>query len=381
MYCTLQEAYNIPSFTNKKKKGCMNPLSTKLDNQQSPPIAKISADNYDAYDPYTAESGKERALAMNLAQNAGVNMQQQQQQVNVNNGYANGNGKMIEGFDGQSMPSSFDQVNDVSYNGQMGDYKYYCDAFGICPKPPLGSSTGSQSIVSTLPQNALTAMQTFANNQMQTLPVVEGFQNSPSTQQIDVPYYGSNPMGKSGPLQAPPYVLPVNDSNMQQFQQALTVAVDDGNNQGSTQCGTYPIRRVEMNKVGGYYDEELEDFLTTQSMKNEKLPEPLKKTPNDVDLSPLTPLNATESSTVTQPLAISQNTLQSPPTVSNKTSSSYINYLQSPQYILDLLLFIGGGILIILLCDQIFKLGMSYGMRDTVKVLMPYLKDIKITGD
>ena len=48
---------------------------------------------------------------------------------------------------------------------------------------------------------------------------------------------------------------------------------------------------------------------------------------------------------------------------------------------MDLLLFIAAGILVILLCDQIFKLGMSFGMRDTVKVLMPYLQELKITAE
>ena len=58
MYCTLQEAYNIPSFVSKKKKGCMNPLvnTSKIDQSQSQPIGKISADSYDPYDSYTNNS-------------------------------------------------------------------------------------------------------------------------------------------------------------------------------------------------------------------------------------------------------------------------------------------------------------------------------------
>jgi hypothetical protein len=70
--------------------------------------------------------------------------------------------------------------------------------------------------------------------------------------------------------------------------------------------------------------------------------------------------------------------------ISYTSSSPYVssfNYIQSPQYIMDLILFIATGILVILLCDQIFKLGMSFGMRDTVQVLMPYLEELKKSVD
>jgi hypothetical protein len=230
----------------------------------------------------------------------------------------------------------------------------------------------------TAPPTIASVQNTVSQSQVQQSQMQ---QNNGSSVQVNLPYYGSNPMGKSGSLQAPPYILPVSENSITQYQQAFDVAVNQ--DQGATASTPYPIRRVDMTKVGGYYDEELENYLTTQSLKNEQLPEPLKQTP--VDLSPLTPLNTSNTTGTILPYSTlpSASNAITPAPISNITTkqNGNINYLESPQYILDLLLFIAGGILIILLCDQIFKLGMSYGMRDTVKVLMPYLKEIKITGD
>jgi hypothetical protein len=176
--------------------------------------------------------------------------------------------------------------------------------------------------------------------------------------QIQTPYYGSNPMGGCAPLQAPAYELPVNDAQRAQAAQALNVAIDQS--QGATQRLTYPMRRVDMSKVAGYYDEELENFLSTQSAKTQQ--ENPVTTPTTANLTATIP--------ITTALASSS---------SDTSGTTSFKYIQSPQYIMDLLLFIAAGILVILLCDQIFKLGMSFGMRDTVKVLMPYLQELKIT--
>jgi hypothetical protein len=92
--------------------------------------------------------------------------------------------------------------------------------------------------------------------------------------QITTPYYGPNPMGKCSSLQAPPYQVPISDETYAQFNKVLDVSLNQ--EQGATQSYPYPMRKVNMNSVGGYYDEELERFLTTQNMQKNKLPEPLK---------------------------------------------------------------------------------------------------------
>jgi hypothetical protein len=374
MYCTLQEAYNIPSFTAKKKKGCMNPLAStsQVDQSQSPPIAKVSADAYDAYDSYTPENGKEHALTMNLAQNALIPqnpapLQNQAPYSDKTSGISNKNSPIwgaTQGMVYNRSPENFDQkyaqttqssMNDIPYSSQVGDYNYYCNTFGICANPKVGlegfANPDQQNPEASVPASnrypELTTTMQSKNGRLST---------NTSSGQINMPYYGPNPIGKCAPLQAPPYEIPLSDASRAQFTQAMEVSLNE--TQGATQSYPYPMRRADMSKVGGYYDEELERFLTTQSMKSEKLPEPLKETPINLGSIP-------SNSAYTEPV---------------KKESS-LKYIQSPQYIMDLLLFIAAGILVILLCDQIFKLGMSFGMRDTVKVLMPYLQELKISVD
>jgi hypothetical protein len=377
MYCTLQEAYNIPSFVTKKKKGCMNPLAaaSQVDQSQSQPIAKISADSYDAYDPYTGDSGKEHALAMNLAKNASLNgsMQEQSQSPasypqQQSSGLSNKNSAIwgaSQGMIYNRSPENFDQkgttnpnagMNDVPYNAQAADYKYYCNAFGICSNPAIeGFANPNNQMHTSVP-----ASQRYPEVQQgagagSSQPIMFS-KNGPPTPdmpgQLNTPYYGPNGMGKCSRLQTPTYEYPISDASRAQFEQGMEASLNQ--EQGATQHFPYAMRKANMSSVSGYYDEELEKFLTTQSQKSEKLPEPLKETP--INIEPTTPI------------AEKQN-------VEKKASS--FNYIQSPQYIMDLLLFIAAGILIILLCDQIFKLGMSFGMRDTVKVLMPYLEELK----
>ena len=414
MYCTLQEAYNVPSFTTKKKKGCMNPLSTQVDNSQSPPIAKVSADGYDSYDSYSAENGKEHALAMNLAQNAAISnsrLEQAQallvapppmaqapsysQQSQVKPAQVNPLTPPIigrENFDQYgSMPNSIATMNNQPYIAQSGDYQYYCNAFGICPKPPIERFENSpQPQLSTPSQQEIPQTQRYPQVAGPTpasmIFSADGSMGQEFPGQIQTPYYGSNPMGKCAPLQGPAYELPINPAQRAQASQALNVAIDQ--TQGATERLTYPMRRVDMAKVSGYYDEELENFLTTQSAKSQPLPPAqTPKSPDQVTAElvkstatmptmptmPTTPTMPTMSTMSTAPTALTT------PTTSMSPSVSSFKYIQSPQYIMDLMLFIAAGILVILLCDQIFKLGMSFGMRDTVKVLMPYLQELKIT--
>jgi hypothetical protein len=455
MYCTLQEAYNIPSFTNKKKKGCTAPLSGP--NSGTPPLGKISADSYDPFDPYTAESGKERALALNGPESApprnGVPTTRLQPPLDPQyaNGYAaaqcqsqmssymendrkeaamNNNLNPIWPTRFNSQPKSqsqsqsqsqtqiqnienFEQYgkmppveqtwNDIPYNVQAGDYKYYCDSFGICTTPQVGvdsngsgynnttragnntsstlysqSSSPSQNNIEGFanPQQSVPSSNRYPSAPQRQSPAIMLSQNGPPTAgtpgDIKTPYYGPTPMGSCGSIQAPAYELPISNENKAQFQKIMESAIDQ--QQGATENIPYPMRRVNMSNVSGYYDEELESFLTTQELRNRTLPPAQNQRLMQMSQSP------TPSQIPSQ--TPSQTPSQIPPLVTSSESVVSVpvktTYMDSQQYIMDLLLFIALGILIILLCDQIFKLGMSFGMRDTVEILMPYLKDIKI---
>jgi len=417
MYCTLQEAYNIPSFASKKKKGCTNPL-----NSQSSPIGKISADEYEPYDPYSPGTGKERALTLTLpesqnsqptngtvshkldppinpiyAQNYEKIQSQMQQATSANQQYAaintqpnalwptrfnetNSKNNVVEHFGQYAKPPPAEQtMNDIPYNVQSGDYKYYCDSFGICTNPRVegfanapvqNTSTHSQSV----PPSRRYPTQSQQNAQP---PGIMFSSNGPPTDgppgEIQMPYYGPNPMGKCGSIQAPAYELPVSNETKTQSEKILYDAINQ--QQGASENWPYPMRRVNMANVSGYYDEDLENFLTTQQLKSVPLP------PSAMHTNPAVDIDNTYQSTPPQSNLHPEN-YNPPPSTSNysekpkpklKPIESY-----NQQNIMDLLLFISLGILIILLCDQIFKLGMSYGMKDTVHILMPYLKDIKI---
>ena len=417
MYCTLQEAYNIPSFANKKKKGCTNP------------IGKISADSYEPYDPYTADSGKERALTLTLSESQNSqpkngtvshelnppidplyaqnyqNIQRQMEQDTASNReqagirntinpiwptrFSSQNQPVVEKFSQYGKPPPAEQtMNDIPYNVQSGDYKYYCDSFGICTTPkvePFANppSSGYQSQSQNVPPS-----NRYPSVPQRQSPGIMLSLNGPPTDgepgEIQMPYYGPKPMGKCGSLQAPSYQLPISDETKAQSQKILNDSLDQ--QQGASENWPYPMRRVDMSKVSGYYDEDLENFLTTQQLKNAPLPPP----------SNLTNIHQTEDSqynleqdyeqkiNTQRPKEIHDTDLDSqssstkyPQTITS-IPSSLMKRSDPHQYIMDLLLFISLGILIILLCDQIFKLGMSYGMKDTVHILMPYLKELKI---
>lgn len=101
-YCTLQEAYNVPTFA-RKKKGCM------------PMEPNASAE---PYDPYTEQRGKEHAI--------------------------------MERFENSSTPSSKPQARQdqfgfggdrVTYKSMESDYDYYCKNYGICALEKFTNAT------------------------------------------------------------------------------------------------------------------------------------------------------------------------------------------------------------------------------------------------
>jgi hypothetical protein len=93
-YCTLQEAYNVPSFS-RKKKGCL------------PVEPNASAD---PYEPYSEQRGKELTS--------------------------------IEKFQDkpQARQDAMGEGERVTYKGMTTDYDYYCKNFGICALEGFNSS-------------------------------------------------------------------------------------------------------------------------------------------------------------------------------------------------------------------------------------------------
>lgn len=246
MFCTLQEAYNVPSFDNTCKK-------KKTLNIQ----AKTSADPYEP---------------------------------------------SVEGFENPNK----EQDTPVTYRGKANDYEYYRKQYGV------------------------------------ELPVIEGFQAN---------------QGKKPPtcnVQAPVmYKIPISDEAKEMYDQAMQTSMTE-------EVPKYvptpmPARKVNMDNVAGYYDEELEKYLQTKDMRT--VPPPPEPAPPVVDAEPSPNPKVVE-----------------PDNTPNEVIMKTIISDQSWQNFWDIFLFVFAGVLIMFLCEQLFKLAMMLGMKRTVEILQPYLK-------
>jgi hypothetical protein len=285
MYCSLQEAYNVPTFdaAGKKRKSCMVQ-------------AKASAD---AYDPYFPEAGKGETAAWK---------------------------KTVENFQGTGLRQGA-QENTVTYKGQSMDYDYYRKAYGI--------STPSMA---------------------------EHFEG----QQAPKP---KKPQPQCNSVHPQRYEIPLSDESKAMYDSAMKTALTQETN--ATLAPLNEPRKVNMDGVDGYYDEDLEQYLQTKDMKAAPITIPtpivkqeLKAEPYDPDQSPFAKAmqyfqreeNKTPLSREEVPKPVPTPILQNP----------WSN-------IWDILMFVFAGILIMFLCEQLFKMAMMIGMKRTVDMLEPYL--------
>lgn len=333
MYCTLQEAYNIPAFdpsSGKKKKNCMVPLvnSGKSSSQVAQQIA-ISQEDIGAFNEFLRSKDYAAAKAQYTKEDfVGTSDKAGNDLYNVN-------------YSTQSNRDQSGGVFDTStpYSTQGINYKYYCDNYKICPKAAVNASEGFVDKEKAPPKPAAT-----------------------------------NP-GQCSPVQAPPYEIPISDAAKEQYSEAMNVSLSQEykNNPPVT-----PAPRVyDMSQVSGYYDEDLEQYLKTKNdsgANKTPLNDAIQKynsqqmgipTPNSNDNIQRPYANTREDTAGTgKQIVINQ--------VIEKT-----NNLTKLDYILDIVLFVLIGILIILLCDQIFKVAMVYGMQETLRMVNPYLQNLE----
>lgn len=288
--CSLQEAYNVPSFDPmgmKKKRGCSAPLRQQPDPFQYPNKEDVS------YEHFT---------------------------------------------DGGMTGSA---THNGTYAGQAGDYKYYQDDWGI--KTPMNR---------------------------------EGFANAPPKKQ--------RPAGaeKCAPLQAPPYEFPMSPDNKKQFASAMNAALKDAP-RGMTAPQPSPMRQADMDGVSGYYDEDLEQYLQTKDFKSAKHMPTVAPKSDIPDTAPYDPRYSpfavtldkfqNEKGKATKPLVSEvdfEDSKYVPPRTKYAPGSS-----NNRQYIFDIFLFVSAGILIILLCDQLFRFGVATGIKETVTLLKPFMEN------
>lgn len=269
--CSLQEAYNVPSFDSsaKKKKSC------------APQPVKASAE---PYDPYLPEGGRGETAAFR------------------------------EGF------------QNPSYRSAAGDYNFYRKEYGI-DTPQLSTK--------------------------------ETFQDAPK------------PKPKCSNT-APRYDYPLSDADKKRYDEAIQTALS----QDQTQTiSPPPEKRVaDMKDVSGYVDDDLEQYLQTKDMKAAPVIAPLPKRdlkaePYDPEASPFAKALDYFKGQVT-PAPIQAPTPTPTPAPAPAHGPAPAN---TWSQLWDIVIFIFAGIVIMFLCDQIFKLAMLIGMKRTVSMMEPYL--------
>lgn len=305
MYCTLQEAYSIPSFDPASKGSKRNSRSCGVPKNQ--PIQPA-----DPFDAYNADTGRELAAAA-----------------------------PSYGREDFTNP-----VEKVSYAALANDYKYYCDTYGVC------------------------------TNQSQ--PVKEGFENptSKTSTSLRKPQSSATPrkqQGSCGPLQPPPYEYPMSEMDKKRYNVALNDALKQ--EQTATVPAKYEARRVDMNKVSGYYDEDLELYLQTKDMKASPALKELPKA--DLKAEPYDPAESPFANAIQKFGGQPMGGPYAPVVQERMANVSSSARTDKIGMWMDMLLFVLLGVLVIFLCDQLVKLGMMLGMKSTVNSLSAIIAQLE----
>lgn len=228
-YCTLEEAYNIPSFAQRRRK------------REAGPTAR---DDY----PESRDAA-------------------------------------VEGFS-----NNVGMRDKRTYRGQASDYDYYGKTYGLkFPK----------------------------------IATIEGF----------------DAQGKCHAVSPQRYEIPVSKEVREEHTKTINASLDSPPASKTT--------KDSADGVEGYYDEELENYLSINEMRAAPARDvqPAPKVEEEVTPYDPAPLKA--------PVEVQRS--------------------DNWQALWDIVLFIVAGLLVIFLCEQLFKLAMLSGMRHTVQILEPYL--------
>jgi len=219
-----------------------------------------------------------------------------------------------------------------AYAGQLNDYKFACKRYGVCP-----SGFGD---------------------------LKEGFANFEQEDDVPTKQLGTVAAECRG-LPTPNYAYPLSAEDKRRFDAAMATSLAPSTaapqNARPPRPPTQPGRQtpvVDMDKVQGYEDDhdDLDDYLRVSQMKDAAA---------DDAQTPLTRQTA---------LAAAAPVPQPPLPMPTSPLSAFAPAPRpkaSPW--MDLLLFLAIGVFLIVLMEQIFKLALMTGMRDTMDILRPYL--------
>ena len=267
---------------------------------------------------------------------------------------SNTNVNVNEGFDGNSNVFATERK---SYAAQVNDYKLGCSMYGVC-SPVEGFQSQSQ----IQSQNI--------NPQSTHIPGSGAGSGSGNT----VP---------CGPLELPVLGDMYGDQIKADMQKSLNTQLAQNSSPGTgyTPPTNYK-NNVDMSKVTGFYDEEIEKYLFTNAMTVEDeskggqqitgiITPPSKYEPysnNSIANTP-TPVNKPTDDNIHTTDKDESNTIIKSINHALKNLYETTTSYNPKNNIWDIAMFVLAGILIIVLLEQLFQIASAIGMRNTIAYL------------
>lgn len=304
--CSLQEAYQIPSFSTAVKKKCS--------------AARTAAD---PYDPFSPEMGRGERAAAQIRDNFVGGMR-----------------------------------DNVAYKSQATDNDFYCRTYGVCTTPE------TRTIPKPNPDAPTTGR------------IVEGFTSAAPTGTCKL---GSN----SAPLR---YEYPMSPEAKEAYDRALKLSLSMDERATATAPIQAEMRTADLTDLKGYEDEDLDKYLQTKDMKAApiSIPTTVAAVPPGREAQPYDPKDSPFAKAIQHfskeenkvPQVIKENMAAADPASASATSAAaaVLGLGTNKDSIWDIVVFVLVGLLVIFLCDQLFRLGVMMGMRKTVELLEPFLE-------
>ena len=233
---------------------------------------------------------------------------------------------------GQQRTDMLGERERVSYRSQLSDYDYVCKTTGVCP--------------------------------------LEEFTNSEEEKKCE-------------PIQPPKYEYPINDKDKEKFRKALKIALEqmedkpipqeEINMQNKLKNMKPPpsifqtpdySKPIAKNNISGFFDEELENYLNMNDFKD--IHANKYSTPQELPEKPAAP-------PVAKPKPVAKAETAKP------AVKQEVNYTKKNKMLMNLLLFISGGILFIFLLEQLYRLAIYNGLKKTVESLEYIITEVKGT--
>ena len=232
-----------------------------------------------------------------------------------------------------------------SYSGKLNDYTYGCKQYGICPKTLIDTKEGFEN-ASVKPSSRGPPLTKLSN--------------------------------KCAPLSPPNYEFPMTEKDKRRQQAAMDAALRE--DYEAPPVVKKPSRMVDMSTVDGYADDDLDQYLSLDNMKDQVATPPIVRPkgpaadPYDPDSSPFAELLREAASrrreSARQELWDMTGTREKQGGINQEKGESTA---AAPMW-MDLLLFALIGVLVILIMDQLFRLAMVAGMKQTLEILRPFLE-------